>query len=105
MWVRGSSRTKARTRSCAARSATGEEIHAPGPAKASRTALYNHHMSHVFSLRMLSLSLLLLPLAGMGLGAQAPQPPAAATPPQQDPNRQVIRRNLDIITTDVIVRD
>lgn len=58
---------------------------------------------------MLCLSaLVLVPLAGGGIGAQtSPQPPpgqpAAAQAP--DPQRQVIRRQLDIITTDVIVRD
>ncbi|MEX1129950.1 MAG: VWA domain-containing protein [Vicinamibacterales bacterium] len=69
--------------------------------------------------RMLSLALLLLlPLTGGGVGAQAPQQPPAQKPPAaqppatqppatqpRDPQRQVIRRQLDIITTDVIVRD
>ncbi len=67
-------------------------------------------MSQVPSLRKLSLSLL-LPVTVSGLMAQAP--PAGAPPAQPpgvaaqkpDPDRQVIRRNLDIITTDVIVRD
>jgi VWFA-related protein len=67
-------------------------------------------MSQVFSWRMLCLSLL-LPLAGSGLVAQGPPPtappaqPPAASDQKPDPNRQVIRRNLDIVTTDVIVRD
>ena len=59
---------------------------------------------------MLCLSLL-LPLAGSGLVAQGPPPtappaqPPAAADQKPDPNRQVIRRTLDIVTTDVIVRD
>jgi VWFA-related protein len=75
-------------------------------------------MQPISPVRVLSLAvLLLLPLTGGGVGAQAPQqppaqkPPAAppagqppATPPR-DPQRPVIRRQLDIITTDVIVRD
>lgn len=41
-----------------------------------------------------------------GLGAQAPAgAPAQATPAQQQPPREVIRRQIDVITTDVIVRD
>ena len=67
---------------------------------------------------MLSLALLLLlALTGGGVGAQAPPQPPAQKPPAaqpagqppatqpRDPQRQVIRRQLDIITTDVIVRD
>jgi VWFA-related protein len=68
--------------------------------KLDRT-LYNHRMPSKPSLRMLCLSaLVVLPL--VAVGAQAPQPPTAQTPESQ---RQVIRRQLDIITTDVIVRD
>lgn len=62
-------------------------------------------MQHMPSLRMLCLSAILflfLPLGGGGVGAQAPQPPVAQP---VDPQRQVIRRQLDIITTDAIVRD
>jgi VWFA-related protein len=71
-------------------------------------------MSQVFSLRMLCLSLLLPIAAGGGgaLGAQTqqPPPPPPAQPPasatqKPDPNRPLIRRNLDIVTTDIIVRD
>ena len=73
------------------------------------TDLYNYRMPSLSSLRMLCLpALLLLPLSGGGLGAQAPQQPAPARPgvlTPADPQRQVIRRQIDIITTDVIVRD
>ena len=56
------------------------------------------------SLRTLCLSALVLaPLAG--LAAQAPQPPVPAPAQPGDQQRQVIRRQIDIITTDVIVRD
>lgn len=59
---------------------------------------------------MLCLSaLLLFPLPAGSVGARAPQqpPPPVQTPPEQPPDaqRQVIRRQIDIITTDVIVRD
>ncbi|CAN5845665.1 hypothetical protein BH24ACI5_BH24ACI5_24490 [soil metagenome] len=53
-------------------------------------------------------ALVLVPLVGGGIGAQTPpQPPPAQPAAAQapDPQRQVIRRQLDIITTDVIVRD
>ncbi|HJR61620.1 MAG TPA: VWA domain-containing protein [Vicinamibacterales bacterium] len=45
-------------------------------------------------------------MAGPPAGAQAPpqNPPPAQAQPQQPP-RQVIRRQIDVITTDVIVRD
>jgi VWFA-related protein len=71
-------------------------------------------MQPISPVRTLALALfLLLPLTEGGVGAQAPQqppaqkPPAAQPPatPPRDPQRQVIRRQLDIITTDVIVRD
>ena len=46
-------------------------------------------------------------ITGVPAGAQAPaqqqQPPAS--PQQQQPPREVIRRQIDVITTDVIVRD
>jgi VWFA-related protein len=47
-------------------------------------------------------------LSGNPTGAQAPaskQAPAAQAPAPQKPPRQVIRRSIDVITTDVIVRD
>ena len=47
--------------------------------------------------------LALATLSGAPTGAQAP-PQAPAQPPQ-DPSRQVIRRQIDVVTTDVIVRD
>ena len=71
-------------------------------------------MQPISPVRMPSLAfLLLLALTGGGLGAQAPQQPPVQSPPAaqppagqpRDPQRQVIRRQLDIITTDVIVRD
>ena len=43
-------------------------------------------------------------LSGAPTGAQAPPPQAPAQPPQEPP-RQVIRRQIDVVTTDVIVRD
>ena len=55
---------------------------------------------------MLSLAVLLVAaLSGGGLTAQSGPPQAPATPPQQDPQRPVIRRSIDVITTDVVVRD
>ena len=57
---------------------------------------------------MLPLALVLTAAAATGrLAAQTPaaqNPPAAAQPPA-DPQRPVIRRNIDLITTDVVVRD
>lgn len=45
-------------------------------------------------------------LAVAGLGAQAPaDAPAQQKPAPQQPPREVIRRQIDVITTDVIVRD
>ena len=43
-------------------------------------------------------------MSGAPTGAQAPPPQAPAQPPQEPP-RQVIRRQIDLVTTDVIVRD
>jgi VWFA-related protein len=71
---------------------------------------YNHAMRRSTSLRTLQLSALALTLGG-ALAAQAPPPqtppPAAAQPAAQQPSRdsQVIRRRIDVVTTDVIVRD
>ena len=63
-------------------------------------------MQFLPSLRMLSLAAVVGTAALVGSGVDArqapPQKPAAAP---VDPQRQVIRRQLDIITTDVIVRD
>ena len=50
----------------------------------------------------------LLAAGGVVLHAQTPAPPKPAAPqqaPAQPVQREVIRRNFDIITTDVIVRD
>jgi VWFA-related protein len=44
-------------------------------------------------------------LSGAPTGAQAPPAQPPATPPTQEPPRQVIRRQIDVVTTDVIVRD
>jgi VWFA-related protein len=43
--------------------------------------------------------------AGAQAPASSPQQPPPATPQQQQPPREVIRRQIDVITTDVIVRD
>ena len=48
--------------------------------------------------------LALATLSGAPTGAQAPPQPPATQPPQEPP-RQVIRRQIDVVTTDVIVRD
>ena len=72
--------------------------------------MYNHAMRTVLSRRMLSLAVLLAAAVGGGpVMAQsgAPQKPPAAPPAAQPPARadQVIRRTIDVITTDVVVRD
>ena len=56
----------------------------------------------------LSAAAALLAAGGVVLNAQASAPPKPAAPqqaPAQPGQREVIRRNFDIITTDVIVRD
>jgi VWFA-related protein len=58
--------------------------------------------------QLLVSTLALAVLSGNPTGAQAPasaQAPAAQAPAAQQPPRQVIRRSIDVITTDVIVRD
>jgi VWFA-related protein len=58
----------------------------------------------------LAVSALALAL-GVGIHAQNPpaappaQPPATAAPASQDPQRDVFRSRVDVVTTDVIVRD
>ena len=56
---------------------------------------------------MLYLSAVALTALGGAVGAQAPATPPAQTPAVQQPDqsREVIRRRLDVVTTDVIVRD
>src|SRR5688500_16765929 len=80
-------------------------------------ALYNYDMRRMTIGRMLYPAIVVIALtSGAVTGAQAPpaQPPAQqppATPPapgtQKQPPREgpVIRRQIDVITTDVIVRD
>ncbi|HXG56460.1 MAG TPA: VWA domain-containing protein, partial [Vicinamibacterales bacterium] len=63
-------------------------------------------MQHIFSRRTLCALALVIgvvgPLGGIRpLGAQAP----ATQPPPAQPPREIIRRQLDVITTDVVVRD
>ena len=60
----------------------------------------------LFRRKLYPAALALTALAVAGLGAQAPAgAPAQATPAPQQPPREVIRRQIDVITTDVIVRD
>jgi VWFA-related protein len=65
-------------------------------------------MQHVQSWRMLPLAFVLAAAAAGGpLTAQAPQPQQPQKPAAQPPARsdQVIRRAIDVVTTDVFVRD
>jgi VWFA-related protein len=55
-------------------------------------------------LSALALTVLTAPSIGAQAGQQPPATPPAGAPAQQPP-REVIRRQIDVITTDVIVRD
>jgi VWFA-related protein len=64
-------------------------------------------MQHVTLRRMLCLSALAMASLGVSVWAEqtAPQKPAPTPPPSTQKSDQVIRRRLDVITTDVFVRD
>jgi VWFA-related protein len=71
-----------------------------GATRAGAAAAYNHQMTH----RKFGAAIALL-LAGTGLSAQDPKKPEGILAPQTQTPREVIRRSVDLVTSDVIVRD
>jgi VWFA-related protein len=79
-------------------------------ARSDARSRYNQRMQLTDSRRILALAVSVAAFA-FGGGAQAQNPPqvparpAGATPASQDPQRDVFRSRVDVVTQDVIVRD